>query len=136
MALTRREFVVGAAACACGAASGCIAVNPAPMFEAAADHTLPLPVELAEIGSQVKVQLPGSDTLVLVWKTKGGYNGVSISCTHQRSEVHLNKADDTLDCPSHGSRYKTDGTVLEGPAKKPLRAFVVDLQGDRLRILG
>ena len=136
MSLTRREFVVGAAACACGAAAGCIAINPAPLYEAAADNTLPLPKELGEVGSQVKVRIPGSEALVLVWRTKGGFNGVTINCTHRNSEVHLNLKEDSLDCPSHGSRFKADGTVLEGPAKKPLRAYLVDLQRDRLRILG
>ena len=136
MTLTRRDFVLGAAACACGAGGGCIAVNPAPLYEAGADQTLALPAELSEVGSQVKVKLPGSDALVLVWRTKGGFNGLTITCTHRGSEVHLNRPEDTLDCPSHGSRFRTDGTVLEGPARKPLRSYLVDLQGDRLRILG
>lgn len=135
MALTRREFMAGAAACACGLAGGCTAVNAAPQFDAAADNTIALPKELAEVGSQVKVKLPG-DTIVLVWKTKGGYNGVSIKCAHRGSEVAYNPKEDTLDCPSHGSRYKSDGSLLQGPALKGLRPYVVDLQGDRLRILG
>jgi Rieske Fe-S protein len=136
MNVSRREFVVGAAACACGLAAGCRAINSAPMFEAGADNSLPLPKELAEVGSQVKVLLPNVESPILVWRTKGGFNGVSITCTHKGSEVHFNGKEDTLDCPSHGSRFRPDGSVLEGPAKKPLRAYVVDLQGDRLRILG
>src|SRR5438552_3418950 len=111
MTITRRDFVVGAAACACGAVTGCIAMNSAPLFEAGADNSLPLPKELAEVNSQVKVKLPGSDKLVLVWRTKSGFKGVAINCTHRGSEVHLNAAEETLDCPSHGSRYHLDGTV-------------------------
>ena len=136
MNISRRDFVVGATACACGVAGGCIAINDVPSFEAGADNSLPLPRELAEVGSQVKVKIPNAESLILVWRTKGGFNGVSITCTHRGSEVHLNAKENTLDCPSHGSRYKTDGTVLEGPAKKPLHAYVVELQGDRLKILG
>jgi nitrite reductase/ring-hydroxylating ferredoxin subunit len=136
MTITRREFVVGAAACACGAAAGCISMNNAPLFEAGADNSLLLPKELAEAGSQVKVRLPSADKLVLVWRTKIGFGGISINCTHKGSEVHLNAAAETLDCPSHGSRFKLDGTVAHGPAEKPLRTYVVDLQGDRLKILG
>ena len=135
MAITRRDFIAGAAACACGLTGGCTAVNSAPQFDAGADSTIPLPKELAEVGSQVKVRLPG-DNIVLVWKTKGGYNGVSIKCTHRGSEVSYKPDQDLLVCPSHGSKYKPDGTVVEGPALKPLRPYVVDLQGERLRILG
>jgi len=137
MSLTRREFTVGVAACACGLAGGCTAFNPAPLYEAGVDHTLALPKELAEAGAEVKVRLPGSETLILVWKgEKGDYGGVSIACTHRGSEVHLIRKEGTLDCPSHGSRFGTDGTVREGPAKKPLRSYWVTLQGDRLKILG
>jgi len=136
MSLSRREFIAGAAACACALNGGCTAVNAAPMFDAGADNSVLLPKELAEVGSQVKIKLPPGDTIVLVWKTKGGYNGVSIRCTHRGSEVSYNPKEDRLECPSHGSKYKTDGSVLEGPALKGLRPYVVDLQGDRLRILG
>jgi Rieske Fe-S protein len=135
MGLSRREFIAGAAACVCGINGGCSAVNPAPLYEAGADHTVPLPKELTEVGSQVKVRLPG-DTVILVWKTKGGFNAVSIKCMHRGSEVHYNVKADSIDCPQHGSRYKTDGSILEGPTEKPLRSYAVDLQGDRLRILG
>jgi Rieske Fe-S protein len=137
MSLTRREFTIGVAAGACGLVGGCIALNPAPLYEAGADHTLAVPKELAEAGAQVKVRLPGSETLILVWKgKKDDFRGVSIACTHRGSEVHLNPKEGTLDCPSHGSRFGTDGTVREGPAKKPLRAYLVTLQGDRLKIQG
>ena len=137
MLLTRREFVAGTAACcACGLLGGCIAVNPAPTFEVGADHTLPLPKELAEAGSQVKVRLPGTDSLVLVWRTKGGFGAASITCTHRGSEVRFNPKEETLDCPSHGSRFTPDGVILEGPARKPLRAYPAEQQGDRLKVMG
>jgi nitrite reductase/ring-hydroxylating ferredoxin subunit len=134
MDLTRREFVVGAAACASGWATGCAAVNPAPTFQAGPDGTLPLPDALAQVGSQVKIILPGADGPLLLWRTSDGYRATSITCTHRGSEVHLNAAEGTLDCPSHGSRFKSDGSVLHGPARLPLRAYSVEAVGDRLKI--
>lgn len=45
---------------------------------------------------------------------------VDTTCKHLGCEVHWNSAEKSWDCPCHASRYSYDGTVLEGPALKPL----------------
>lgn len=46
---------------------------------------------------------------------------VSPVCTHMKCIVNWNNAEKSWDCPCHGSRFGTDGTVLEGPAMVALQ---------------
>ncbi|MGC4111121.1 MAG: FAD-dependent oxidoreductase [Nocardioides sp.] len=42
-------------------------------------------------------------------------------CTHLGGTLTWNDAERSWDCPLHGSRFDPDGSVLEGPATRPLR---------------
>lgn len=42
-------------------------------------------------------------------------------CTHLGGVLSWNDTEQSWDCPLHGSRFATDGSVLEGPAVRPLR---------------
>jgi Rieske Fe-S protein len=51
----------------------------------------------------------------------GTVHCVSALCTHLGCVVGFNDAEKAWECPCHGSRFAPDGTVLEGPANRPLR---------------
>ncbi len=58
---------------------------------------------------------------VAVFKdTTGKVNITSAVCTHLGCIVHWNNAEESWDCPCHGSRFDPSGEVIEGPALAPL----------------
>lgn len=52
--------------------------------------------------------------------TPSGICRVSGVCTHLGGILQWNTAERSWDCPLHGSRFTTDGAVIEGPATRPL----------------
>ena len=46
----------------------------------------------------------------------GAVHVCSAVCTHMKCIVNWNPAEKTWDCPCHGSRFSTEGKVIEGPA--------------------
>ncbi|MFI9201113.1 FAD-dependent oxidoreductase [Streptomyces sp. NPDC053048] len=58
----------------------------------------------------------------------GTVHALSAICTHMGCLVAFNAAERTWECPCHGSRFAVDGTVLQGPATRPLE--VRELPGE------
>ena len=50
----------------------------------------------------------------------GQLEALSAVCTHLGCIVSWNAAEESWDCPCHGSRFALDGSVLDGPATRPL----------------
>jgi nitrite reductase/ring-hydroxylating ferredoxin subunit len=50
----------------------------------------------------------------------GRLHTVGAHCTHLGCLVAFNNAEKSWDCPCHGSRFGVDGSVLHGPATRPL----------------
>jgi cytochrome b6-f complex iron-sulfur subunit len=57
--------------------------------------------------------------IVLTQPTAGTVHGFSALCTHMGCVVAAGSGE--LACPCHGSRFAlADGSVIEGPAQRPL----------------
>lgn len=56
----------------------------------------------------------------------GRVEAVSVACSHMGCDVRWNGAERSWDCPCHGSRFATDGRVLDGPAVDPLEPVLVE----------
>jgi cytochrome b6-f complex iron-sulfur subunit len=60
---------------------------------------------------------------------------VSRVCTHEGCTVSLPASSGgTLDCPCHGSRFRTSGQVIQGPAARSLFSFPARIQGSEVVI--
>jgi Rieske Fe-S protein len=73
------------------------------------------------------------DELVVVTQpVKGEFKAFTATCTHQGCPVTSISGGDII-CPCHASHYSIeDGSVVSGPAPKPLAEFPVSLEGDQV----
>ncbi|MEN4450235.1 Rieske (2Fe-2S) protein [Mycobacterium sp. SM3041] len=110
------------------AASQAPATTPGGGTTRAADGGL-VKTSAVPVGSGVIV-----GEVVVTQPTAGVFKGMSAICTHQGCTVS-EIVDGTIKCPCHGSKFNLDGTVAQGPAKKPLEAKTVTVQGDSI-VLG
>jgi glycine/D-amino acid oxidase-like deaminating enzyme/nitrite reductase/ring-hydroxylating ferredoxin subunit len=77
-----------------------------------------------------KVVRVGSEHLAVYRDDHGLVQAFSARCTHMGCNVSFNPVEASWDCPCHGSRFSTDGRVLDGPATKALepRAVATDTE--------
>ncbi|GAA3031050.1 Rieske (2Fe-2S) protein [Streptosporangium longisporum] len=74
------------------------------------------------------------EKIVITQPTAGQFKAFSSACTHQGCDVDK-VADGTIDCPCHGSKFKiTDGSVVDGPATKPLPEKTIKVDGDSITL--
>ena len=79
-------------------------------------------------GSAVMTQ--GGREILLIRDTADTVVALDAKCTHRGCTVAYQKATNDIACPCHFSRFKLDGGVLAGPAKKPLKTFPAALSDD------
>ena len=71
------------------------------------------------IGEGKIVQVDGKK-LAIYRDQLGTVSAFSAVCPHMGCIVHWNNAEESWDCPCHGSRFNVCGEVIEGPAYKAL----------------
>lgn len=87
-------------------------------------------VTLAEVGAgEGRIVDLGGGKHAVYRSRDGELSVLSPVCPHLKCHVSWNPAESTWDCPCHGSRFNTDGGVIEGPALQPLERRELDVAG-------
>ncbi|WP_214324155.1 Rieske (2Fe-2S) protein [Nonomuraea sediminis] len=74
------------------------------------------------------------EKVVVTQPAAGEFKAFSAICTHQGCTV-ATVSNGTINCPCHGSKYNiADGSVVKGPATKPLAAKKIDVKGGEISI--
>ncbi|MFE2142567.1 Rieske (2Fe-2S) protein [Streptomyces sp. NPDC059456] len=72
--------------------------------------------------------------VVVTQPMAGQFKAFSATCTHQGCSV-ATVTDGNIVCPCHQSLFKiSDGTVAGGPAKSPLAAAKIAVEGDKITL--
>lgn len=107
---------------ACGPGGPSSSSSSSASSSTAAAGAVIAPLSDVPVGSAVVV-----GATVLVQPEAGTVVGLSAVCTHQGCLVDVDGAE--LACPCHGSRFALDGSVVQGPASRPLPAVPVRVEG-------
>jgi cytochrome b6-f complex iron-sulfur subunit len=127
----RRNFLNGIA----GAALSIAAVGAAVVsIEYLSPNVLFEPPTSFRIGPPENYPL-NSVTLILeqqiyVVRIPAGFSALSAICTHLGCITQWDPNIDLIACPCHGSRFRKDGTVVHGPAPRPLPHFAMRIMPD------
>ena len=75
---------------------------------------------------------PG-DQCILVRTSDDNYVAYSQKCTHLSCAVYYAREHDRLECPCHQGFFSiADGSVLQGPPRRPLPRVILERSGDEL----
>ena len=99
-----------------------------PGEQTPSSYDLGLAADLPTSGKLIRLDIPA-----IIYKTKNGFQAYSLVCTHLGCTVE--EDGESFSCPCHGSQFDQDGSVLKGPATKPLSELKVELSEDGKLIL-
>lgn len=85
-------------------------------------------------GAKKEIELDGESVLLV--SAEGGFYAVGSRCTHLNMPLAQGiLKGNTITCAYHASQFDlTNGEVLKGPAKKPLPAYEVRVEGEDILI--
>lgn len=131
--LPRRDFLGLAALASAGAAFlfSLIGMLKLPKAAVSASPSKKFTVALPENLAEGEAFLPSGRNVAL-FRDAGGTFAISTVCTHLGCIVKTGATG--FECPCHGSAFARDGTVVKGPAPKPLPWLKVSVAGSSVTV--
>lgn len=87
-------------------------------------------IEVAKVGELQNqggwLLIVGAQTLV-VNVGNNSFNALTSVCTHSNCDRNWTFSNSRFTCTCHGSQFDTSGSVLQGPANRPLNSFNTSL---------
>lgn len=74
------------------------------------------------------------DESVIIARFDGRVYAFSLACPHQNTALRWDRSNRRFQCPKHKSRYRPDGTFIEGRATRGLDRFAVRRDGDQVLV--
>ncbi|HKG94589.1 MAG TPA: Rieske (2Fe-2S) protein [Gemmatimonadaceae bacterium] len=120
-----------------------IAAGALAAFGLNADSAAALPIRLVS-GSRLadgarRYPLPAADGVqidrdaqVILVRWQDAAYAFALSCPHQNTALRWLERDGRFQCPKHGSRYRPDGTFIEGRATRSMDRYAVRRDGAEL----
>jgi Rieske Fe-S protein len=128
-ALSRRAVVAGAGGVAAAGLLTACAGAPAPAPAPAPAGTALTSTSDVPVGGGTVF---ADQDVVVTQPTAGDFKAFSATCTHQGCKVK-SVTDGVIVCPCHSSRFAiADGAVTGGPAKSPLPAKNITVEGEEI----
>lgn len=130
----RRDFLLDALR-AGAAAMAAIGLTPAGA------HAMPLRwiSALASSAGEKGYPVPAADGVqidkdneVILSRVGKQVFAFALACPHQNTALRWESGDNRFQCPKHKSRYKPDGTFIEGRATRSMDRYAVKLAGGQV----
>ena len=130
----RRAFIRELAG---AAAAALVALGAAPATALAGGLRLVAPVRAA--GDTRTYPLPAADGAeidreneVIVVRWQGAVYAFALACPHQNTVLRWNAGAGRFQCPKHKSKYRPDGSFIEGRATRGMDRFAVRVENGQV----
>jgi cytochrome b6-f complex iron-sulfur subunit len=86
------------------------------------------------VGGSVRRVLAGQGVLIV--RTRTGFAGLSLNCTHKGCNVEWDEEKKVVLCPCHGGVFDLQGNVLSGPPPRPLKRYRIKILDNKVYVEG